>query len=295
MPLAALEPVRTAMNRRVGRGVLVFLAIGLALAILGGCSTPTLAGRWKQADIVADGKAVEWPGDPLFADDDPDLTVDLRNDHQSLSLCIQTQSETLQRQFLSDGLTVWLDPRGGKDTVFGIHVHGGSFQPSDGRHAHATGGPPPSSSNRRPDENRPPFPWLAPIDQVSITYADATGPLTMAMDEVRRTGIEIGRGRGDARTVVYEFNIAFNAAPSLEILAPGKVLGVGIFSGGADPGKRQPAGNHGDMQQSGPPGGRMGGGRMGGGHGGPPGGHNQGRAVVWVEVQLADGGKTSDE
>ena len=264
-----------------------------------------IAGTWKHTEIVANGIDNEWPGDPLLVDDDLQMAIRMVNDNQSLALCIEMGSEDLKGHPHMDGLTVWIDPKGGKAEVFGIHVRGGSSMgPGPRPPAEAGTAPPTDRDHRRPGEKQPQVPPMEQLEQAAITYCDATGPLTMSMDEIRRTGIDIGVGHGTGRSLVYEFNIAFKAGPSLEDLKPGMVIGIGILSGGAEPEGRKTAAADGDKPQDGPPGrgggpgpggpmgrpgGMMGGGETGSGHGGPPSGAKQDHAGVWFQVQLAGG------
>jgi len=128
-------------------------------------------------------------------------------------------------------------------------------------------------------------------DSAGQPAADTTGPLTMTISEVRRTGIDIGVGQAGRGRLVYEFNIAFKAAPSLGGLKPGKVVGIGVLIGGSaqdGPGK----GSHG---------GPMGASGFDGGFGGPGGGMAGGPGAggfrkkdetfeVWLQVRLAGPG-----
>ncbi|VTR67749.1 hypothetical protein DESC_610332 [Desulfosarcina cetonica] len=94
---------------------------------------------------------------------------------------------------------------------------------------------------------RPP-PAVRLPESLRITYQDATGPLSMTMDEVRRTGIDIGVARGSDGRLCYEFKIAFRADPSLEGFRPGMCLGLGIQSGSAADGHPPRSANAGGMQ-----------------------------------------------
>ncbi len=294
-----VRPGMTMLMAMISNLLSVLISIGVVVGGLGGCSRPNVAGEWKPFEIITDGIDREWPGKPLTIDDDLPLAIHVVNDDQSLGLCIEIGGETMPRQPRMDGLTVWIDPKGGKEKRFGIHVRGTAPRhPSDGIPGGADAALP-ADIDRRTGRKPPRPASLEPLEQVAITYSDATGPLTMAMAEVRRTGIDIGVQRNAAGALVYEFDIAFDSAPSLEALKPGATIGVGIVSGGAGVADRKPSGADGDTRQGGPPdggggpggGGRMdrpGGGMMGGGPGGPPAAAKQDRSGVWLAVQLAD-------
>ena len=296
IPMPAKNPV----FQRFCPQLLVFVSICLLIGGLSGCSTPQVAGGWKQVEIVTNGMDSEWPANPQFVDDDLNMAAYVLNDHQSLALCIKT---AVKQPFLMDGLTVWIDATGGKEKILGIHVPGGSPRGPGHRPPSAAGAQPPAEKPPQTNGKKPPMAPIEPIKHVAVTYGDATGPLTMTMEEIRRTGIDIGVGQAKGRSLVYEFSIAFKAAPSLADLAPGGMVGIGIMSGGADGEDRKPQRTDGDAGQGGPPGGGGGpgpggsmgrpGGMMGGpqmesGHGGPSPGEKKDQRGVWLQVRLAD-------
>jgi hypothetical protein len=112
----------------------------------------------------------------------------------------------------------------------------------------------------------------------------------MTISEVRRTGIDIGVGRtGDGR-LVYEFNIAFRAAPSLGELEPGMTVGIGILAGGFGrngPGRGLPGGPMGPVGFDGGPGGPGAGSGMRGSPGARGFAKKDNPIEVWLQVRLA--------
>lgn len=283
---------------RITIGILFVISVCIA-----DCAAVRVVGRWREEALAVDGNDREWQGAPQYYDDDRQLVIRVSNDAQAVYLCVSTSDRELQHQLRMTGMTVWLDPGGAKEQVFGIHLPGG-----DDRNPHraprSEGGslPPPQWADQaRPHEGlttengqagQPPVPSpVEALTEVSITYADTTGPLTMNIEEVRRTGIDIGTGRPDGKRLVYEFRIDFRSAPSLAGLGPGMVLGVGIQTGseGDNPGGVSPGGK---MSLSYGPGGSTNGGPgPGGGKGGGPEGARPGKNGdtfdIWLQVQLA--------
>ena len=134
---------------------------------------------------------------------------------------------------------------------------------------------------------------------LSITYQDATGPLEMTLEEVRRTGIDLGVHQGPDGYRVYEFKIAYSAAPCLADMADKSLLGLGIQAGAGKNNRpdnvgrtsaQPPGGGRGGSPGGPPPGGGMDGGPMG--RGGPSDGPGRqagggGDAIQWMQVVLA--------
>lgn len=325
-PIKPLEATKDSPNAIKNRVILVVFL--LAGGLLAGCAgTPLINCAPKQIEIEADGQMEEWPNDPLFVDDDTQMSLYALSDQQALSIGVtfgrSDKKEKRPPRMGGVGLTVWIDPGGGKEKIFGVHVSGGGSPRGPG--GPMPGGketaPPANAANKDSShDNKPPrMPQGEDNLKVSITYADTTGPLTMTLDEVRRTGIDIGVGQSKDGAEVYEFDIAFRAGPSLENLSSGMLIGVGITRSGGDLKMRNSHGSNdrksqdnppegggggggrepGGGSMGGPPGGRMGGGMMGGGPGsggsggGGPGGNGlsgkkQDRTCSWFKVQLAD-------
>ncbi|GAB6908118.1 hypothetical protein JCM12296A_39570 [Desulfosarcina cetonica] len=158
-------------------------------------------------------------------------------------MCLTITETDFQRDTQRAGLTIWIDPQSGEQQTVGIHLPGQKGRPP-------SGSPPLSPPNGRAtaDPSLRPPPAVRLPESLRITYQDATGPLSMTMDEVRRTGIDIGVARGSDGRLCYEFKIAFRADPSLEGFRPGMCLGLGIQSGSAADGHPPRSANAGGMQ-----------------------------------------------
>ncbi len=257
-----------------------------------GCAAEVVLSRWGKSDIVVDGMENEWEGPPQYYEKEKQMVVRVANDAKSLYLCLSTRNAGLTRQLLGNGWTVWLDPRGSKERVFGVNIFrlepampGGGVRPEAGPLPRPNG-------HGRPVESEKQVPPLAKIDSLEITFENATGPLQMGIDEARRFGIDAAMGRRLADgSMVCEFRFDFCDHTSLLGLRPGSVLGIGILSGAADkegPGSR-PFGT-GMGFGGGPGGGGLGGepsGGMGGGPRGAPPGRNK-PLEIWLRVKMAD-------
>jgi len=74
---------------------------------------------WLSKPVVVDGKDSEWQG-VMKPVEDKNFTLGMYNDDSYLYLSMVTGNRLLQMQILSLGLTVWLDPTGGKGRALGI-------------------------------------------------------------------------------------------------------------------------------------------------------------------------------
>lgn len=260
----------------------------ILLIAVGGCTANKVAGHWRDHKVVADGDDREWRDAPQYYDSDRRFIIRVTNDATSISLCVAVGRTDLIERLRRGGVTVWFDPQGGEQHVFGIHLPDRDTERIIRGHGPAVTGLKPPERQAPPPGSMPPR--LQPIKQLAVTYSKATGPLTMTISEVRRTGIDIGIGRtGDGR-LVYEFNIAFRAAPSLCELKPGMSVGIGVLTDGfgRDGPKRGLPGS--PMGSAGFDGG-LGGPGPGGGMRGAPGTRGFGKKdkpiEVWLQVRLA--------
>ena len=263
------------------------LKVGLLLFVLvgSGCTTHTVASHWRRDGFVTNGSEDEWPAAPQYYDGDRQANIRMMNDAEAIYLCFSTSDEALKKKLLMTGLTVWLDPAGEKHKTFGIHLPGAGTGP---RGLSRKSGADDRQGNKKEG------PALKTPKAVEITYAEATGPLSMPMAQVRQTGIDIGAGQPNGRRFVYEFKICFTAGPSLSGLGPGKTVGIGIETGKKDMNHEMDKPTEGGMGRTNH-GGGMGGMRGRGMHGGgKPGGGSSAKAMgepfeTWIKVTLSDG------
>jgi hypothetical protein len=251
--------------------------VGLLLLVLvgTGCATHTVASHWRRDGVVANGSEDEWPAAPQYYNADRQAGIRIMNDADAIYLCFSTSNEALKKKLLMTGLTVWLDPAGEKHKTFGIHLPG----------AGPRGLPDKSGADDRQGDKKE-RPALKTPRGVEITYAGATGPLSMPMAQVRQTGINVGAGQPNGRRFVYEFKICFTAGPSLSVLGPGKTVGIGIETGKTDMNHEMRKPPEGGMGRTNHGGGMHGGGRSGGG--------SSAKAMgepfeTWIKVTLSDG------
>ena len=106
------------MLKNISRTILLIVTPILA-ALLCGCTTMTIQGRWCDREIVVDGRDTEWEG-ARFLVDKKDVTIGAMNDGSVLYLRLSTPDRATQWKIARHGLTVWIDPGGGSSKVMGI-------------------------------------------------------------------------------------------------------------------------------------------------------------------------------
>ena len=110
------ETSKTGMLRFKG----AFLCPFVILLLAAGCATTLrMDSLWKKDEVVVNGKSDDWRG-ALYYFEDSEFSLGLRNDAEYLYVCLSAESQMMRTQILARGLTVWFDPAGKTEKVFGI-------------------------------------------------------------------------------------------------------------------------------------------------------------------------------
>lgn len=275
----------------------IWLALGVFL--LAGCGGQPLDSSWRDRPVAIDGQDDEWEGARVLLKDSR-VGLGLMNDADSLYLTVSLTGAELGSRLARQGFTIWFDPLGGKDEVFGIRFPVAAERFSLGRppeDAAAEGRPgrPPRPARGtagsgpgqlgRPDARqlqslldslfaRGQMELLGPVEgERAMRAGTDDGPVTLRASYTR--------GR-----LVYELRVPLNLVS--EPFQRERVAGLGFEI----PAPEMAEGMGGDM--GGPPGGGMGPG--GGGPGGMRGGGRRAGGLegsapeefrIWTKVRLA--------
>lgn len=104
--------------------------VGLFMPVLVStrAADPVLTARWRDAAVMVDGSAEEWPGLERVG---TGPVVGVQNDGTTLYLAVASNDETVRLQ-LATGLIVWLDNTAKKAQTFGVRVEGLTRRPLPG-------------------------------------------------------------------------------------------------------------------------------------------------------------------
>ncbi len=102
-------------------------------ALLPGCGDEAIQSRWRDKEIVLDGIPDEWQGSRTYIDN-PNIAVGAINDETHLYIAMATPVRSVAARILGQGLTVWFQPRGRGDRIFGVRCPMGmeDFKPMRG-------------------------------------------------------------------------------------------------------------------------------------------------------------------
>jgi hypothetical protein len=246
-----------------------------------GCSTLRLESTWRNRDITVDGKSGDWLGTKYYFED-ISVSVGLINDDHDLYVSFMTENRMLMGQIMMQGLTLWLDPKGGKEKTFGIKFPVG---PQEGR------GAPPELTEKVDREDMMEGSQEA-LKELEILGSKDKVVKKLAVDDAKGIDVKL---RVEGGLLVYEIKVPLSSSDEQPYAVGAKVgdtIGFGFESPKLE--MSRPAG----MRGSDMPGGGRGGAPPGGMGGGPPGGLGgmSGRGMgfqmpeklkIWATVKLA--------
>jgi hypothetical protein len=274
--------MRTVVN--LWAGLAVLLLPGLV-----GCGGLDLEGSWMAEPPVIDGDLGEWEGLMVY-NEDPNIAVGTANDGVYLYACASTPLRKVAAQVIVSGLTLWIDPAGGKDRVCGFRYPRGQglagflspgMSPGGGYH--------PSGQGERPD----------PAELIEAYFEDPDLNLEVLDEEgsvVMRKAAQDTAGLSAAMTfrdgiLGYEIRIPLSSDPggvcAVEITR-GEPVGIGLISPVPDLSELAE-----EMRREGRGAGGGRGGFRGGGFGSRRGGARTGfdrpePLELWIEVTLVE-------
>lgn len=261
------------------------LILFFGLSVLVGCSMLELESTWKDRDIVLDGKDGDWLGAKYYFEGLA-ISVGLINDEQHLYVSMMTENPVTRAQIMRQGLTVWLDPEGGKNKTFGIKYPLGR----QGDEQEREGMEPGAMMDEVTREE------MMKKLQESMTEFEVLGPNEQVLARMNiedAEGIEV-KMRNAGATFVYELRVPLSSSeefPYAVGVKPGDTIGVGFLSPKMKMQRPRGMRGTGGMPPTGgggmPPGG-MGGG-MGGMRGFGMGPMTPKELKIWAKVQLAAG------
>jgi hypothetical protein len=100
-------------------GILV-IGLSSSLAFSGCASVKQIESSPVTTDVVIDGSAEDWAGVLRLFEGESGVSIGVRNNAEALYVVLVVRDQAKLRQIMRAGLSLWFDPEGGKDRVFGI-------------------------------------------------------------------------------------------------------------------------------------------------------------------------------
>jgi hypothetical protein len=106
---------------KTGRLFVIFITFILSCIFIIGCGKPKLESKWRNRQISIDGNFEDWQNDIAYYNENTRISIGVVNDDTYLYVCLITRNRGFMEQLMRSGFSVWFDPEGGTDKVFGIH------------------------------------------------------------------------------------------------------------------------------------------------------------------------------
>jgi len=280
--------------------VFVFIVFTLACIFIIGCGKPMLQSKWREREIVIDGKFNDWQNDMAYYDERTRVNVGFINDDTFLYICLITRNQGLAEQLMGSGFTVWLDPQGGSEKVFGIRFPFHRGMQDNNMPPRARG-----REDRMPADKKgsqePPEVFQEPWQEIEIVGPGREERYATTIETTEKDGltVKIGRSKG---YFVYELKVPLienEKHPYAIGVNKQGLIGIGFetsgIGGGVERGMGLPGAGGAGRGGMRTPGGGVGGmpysdDGMGfsGGRGGMP--EGQKNFQLWLIVMLSSGG-----
>lgn len=251
-----------------------------------GCGGVKIDSRWPDRNIAIDGDDGDWEGLKLYVRDWP-VDIGIANDADFLYVSLSTSDRSLQRQVITRGFEVWVDPDGGRGRILGVRYPVGmagrgreGFEGPGGRRPGPQGDGGKDISRAGPEQMQEAFERMLASQQPVL--------LGKGEQEIRAVSMS---GENDVRVMVtyangrlvYEARFPLNGQYPLPALPSedGKSIGLGFRTRAPD---RIASQGRGGLGGEGGFGGRVGG--FGGGGFGGSGGRGGGRTGAFPNSDL---------
>jgi hypothetical protein len=203
---------------RSRQSVPFLLLFFILLSFFSGCTNLEMDSLWLDRVITIDGSDAEWENAKAYVEK-ANVSIGAFNDGNFLYLCLLSMDRRIEGQIMRRGLTVWLDPKGGRNKSFGIHFplgfHGMVANPygSERKSSIQDEDTQPDGTDREVSESAedPIGPMFRDIRNIlgTLTDMEILGPgkkdkLRMPVNGAQ--GIEVKMGFADGR-LVYELKV----------------------------------------------------------------------------------------
>jgi hypothetical protein len=205
--------------------LVVWCIISLIYMAGAGCNSVEIQSSWINHNIAIDGvRGSDWDGVMLKIDNEP-VGVGFQNDSDYIYLLLTTYDQSLQRQIISGGFTVWFDRNGGDEKTFGIHFPLSPAQRDFSKR-------PELREGKFPEEN-------TPLDEIPFSTAEMeiTGPSGDKKQRVNINQLKQIEAKIDISNgyLTYELKVPLtdNGSDPYVIGTPaGATVGIGIETAG---------------------------------------------------------------
>jgi|GEM_PF-4071972 len=109
------------MKNNTKNVTLLTLSLVASFILFSSCNEPAnLQSRWRDRDIVVDGKDNEWQDCRLYTDQMTRTNIGIYNDDDYVYICFSTMDPDIQKAIVRQGFIIWFNETGGKGKALGV-------------------------------------------------------------------------------------------------------------------------------------------------------------------------------
>jgi len=181
------------------------------------CENYQILSQRKDKDIAVDGQSGDWLNALTYVEEF-NISVGIANDTDFLYICAVVENPLVRMRVLRQGLTVWFDPKGGREKTLGIRFPLGSL----GR------GGLPDEFEENPDMEK--FQRTLPLalNELEILGPNREDILRTKKNDVKGLNVALGVSSG---LLVYELKVPLMKSPEHPFainVRSGSSFGIGI-------------------------------------------------------------------
>ncbi|NQT79128.1 MAG: hypothetical protein HQ555_01885 [Candidatus Aminicenantes bacterium] len=261
--------------------VLFFILFFLTFFMVG-CGTLELNSDWRDREITVDGRNDDWLGNMMYFEEE-NVSLGLLNDENFIYICLIAEDQMIRNQVMSQGITLWFDPEGGKKKTFGIKFPIG-MQPGErqDRRKHP-GGVPNKEKRDEGDLEELRQARMKQMDELEILGPGKEKSVRMPVEKAKGIYINVKLSSG---MLVYEIKVPLKRSEEYLYAVgtkAGNLVGIGLETSKI----KRPSMGRGMSGGMGGRGGAGGRGGMGGIRGGGMRPQMPKPLKIWAVVQLA--------
>ena len=231
-----------------------------------GCGLFEMDSKWRDRDIVIDGKSGDWLNTMLYFEEKR-ISLGLLNDENSLYVCMIVDDPFIRGQIVRQGFELWFDPEGGKKRIFGIRFPIGMLEAEVSPEEMEARRVPMKPSRGEQDPERLSQALRKQMDELEILGPGKDESMRMPVEEAEGIEVKIDIASG---MIIYELKVPLHLSeesPWAINAKAGDLIGVRLEVPKMDLGemRRRMGGGMGMPGGRGGMGGGMGGMRMPGG------------------------------
>jgi|GEM_PF-4738518 len=199
---------------------ILLVSTAFLVSVILACSGAKILSTYSTGEIMVDGNFQEWENRLTYLEN-KEINLGVSNDSTAVYFCITIADQGLRHRVFTQGVTLWIDPDGGRSEVFGIR--------------YPIGLPPALKQQMEPDLRNEPMraipdyrKWIDQLPRDLMLLVNGEEQATIPISgNARDLELALGFTHGN---LIYEGKIPFSELGDIPVseLASGTQVGFGL-------------------------------------------------------------------